>query len=429
MATELKAIRKKRAAPDTTSSNPAPDGDHRKRRRNRTTQSCLNCHTSKRMYARAYRKLKSSQQTGLCVYEVDDPSQRSDAQDESSRLRKRVAELEGVIRELKNKPHPRWVQSGSSPSEEFDKWHARAQSRPVSEDSPTESRNQSGLSSPLPTDVNANSNAEPSGKKPPHVHNQPLQQSYRPSLPASSSDSSASNPATTWSPYLGILSPLSTPSSAIMTPTDEYSQTQVMVAGDQQLSGDFDLASIFMTYPGLMGCDEGMQHIDRGIRADVVNERHDDPCLTRHSHGQFIDGHCGCLNEVASYNVVLELSLRLRKAADVLSRSANHRFSSGCLLDQRIAELDTLATTTLGNMTTSPNDLGQGPMRSRPNTVPGGTTTQTFPASGCVPAVPVATISPRTLQGIRSWDIMSSVSDSSSACDDSFMSWEPPRRG
>jgi len=39
-------------------------------------------------------------QTGLCVYEVDDPSQRVDAQDESSRLLKRVAELEGVIREV-----------------------------------------------------------------------------------------------------------------------------------------------------------------------------------------------------------------------------------------------------------------------------------------------------------------------------------------
>ncbi|KAF8844352.1 hypothetical protein BDN67DRAFT_1008194 [Paxillus ammoniavirescens] len=431
MTTELKAIRKKRAAPEATASNPAPDGDHRKRRRNRTTQSCLNCHTSKRMCDRKRPCGRCTQLglTGLCVYEVDDPSQRSDAQDESSRLRKRVAELEGVIRELKNKPHPRWVQSGSSPSEEFDKWHARAQSRPASEDPPTESRNQSGPSSPSSTDVNANSNAEPSGKTPPNVHSQPLQQSYRPSFPASSLDSCASNPTTTWSPYFGIPSPLSTPSSAIMTPTDEYSQTQVMVAGDQHLSGDFDLASIFMSYPGLMGCDEGTRHVDCPIRTDVVNERHDNPCLTRHNYGRFIDGHCGCLNEVASYNVVLELSLRLRKASEVLSRSTNHRFSSGCLIDQRIAELDTLATTTLGNMTTSPNDLGQVPMRPRPNTAPSGTTTQTFPTNGCVPAVPVATVSPQSLQGLRSWDIMSSVSDSSSACDDSFMSWEPPRRG
>lgn len=47
MPMEFKGTRKKRSALDTTSSR--PEGDHRKRRRNRTTQSCLNCHTSKRM--------------------------------------------------------------------------------------------------------------------------------------------------------------------------------------------------------------------------------------------------------------------------------------------------------------------------------------------------------------------------------------------
>ncbi|KAF9241546.1 hypothetical protein BU15DRAFT_44794 [Melanogaster broomeanus] len=414
MSTELKAIRKKRTASETTSPNPAPEGDHRKRRRNRTTQSCLNCHTSKRM-------------TGLCVYEVDDPSQRSEVQDESSRLRKRVAELEGVIRELKNKPHPRWVQSGSSPGEEFEKWHARSQSRPASDDSSNESRHASGPSSPSPTDEKSDANAESSGNQPPHIHNQSLQQGYPPSsFPPSSMDNSASNSAASWSPYFGIPSPLSTPSSAILTPTDEYSRTQIMISGEQQLSRDLNLASIFMSYPGLMGCEEGLGNVERVLRSDVANEQHDHPCLTKQNHGRFIDGHCGCLNEVASYNVALELSLRLRKAADVLSRSASHRFNNGCLLNQRIAELDTLATTTLGNMTSSPNDIGQG--RSRANTAPNGTISQTFPTNGCVPNIPVPTVSPQSLQGLRPWDIISSVSDSSSACDDSFMSWEPSRR-
>jgi hypothetical protein len=45
-------------------------------------------------------RLMKYYQTGLCVYEVDDPSQRSDSQDETARLLKRVAELEGVIREV-----------------------------------------------------------------------------------------------------------------------------------------------------------------------------------------------------------------------------------------------------------------------------------------------------------------------------------------
>ena len=42
------AKRKKIDAPPSPATN-AGDGDHRKRRRNRTTQSCLHCHASKRM--------------------------------------------------------------------------------------------------------------------------------------------------------------------------------------------------------------------------------------------------------------------------------------------------------------------------------------------------------------------------------------------
>ncbi|KAJ7497354.1 hypothetical protein FB451DRAFT_228081 [Mycena latifolia] len=95
----------------TTKAAVSPDVDHRKRRRNRTTQSCLNCHATKRMCDRKRPCSRCTQLglTGLCVYEVDDPARQSDAQDESSRLLNRIAELESVVRELKNKPHPRWV--------------------------------------------------------------------------------------------------------------------------------------------------------------------------------------------------------------------------------------------------------------------------------------------------------------------------------
>ncbi|KAL1748811.1 hypothetical protein HDZ31DRAFT_5370, partial [Schizophyllum fasciatum] len=95
------------------------DGDHRKKRRNRTTQSCLNCHTSKRMCDRKRPACGRCTQLGLtghCVYEVDDPAQRAES-DENSRLLKRVAELESVIRELKNKPQPRRPRTGSQASE------------------------------------------------------------------------------------------------------------------------------------------------------------------------------------------------------------------------------------------------------------------------------------------------------------------------
>ncbi|KDR83038.1 hypothetical protein GALMADRAFT_1349063 [Galerina marginata CBS 339.88] len=90
------------------------DTDHRKRRRNRTTQSCLNCHTSKR-------------KTGLCVYEIDDPALRDDPSlDESTRLRNRIAELESLVRELRGKPHPRWAETSFRDGDPNEKWHSRA---------------------------------------------------------------------------------------------------------------------------------------------------------------------------------------------------------------------------------------------------------------------------------------------------------------
>ncbi|KAH7909325.1 hypothetical protein BJ138DRAFT_237650 [Hygrophoropsis aurantiaca] len=430
MSTELKAIRKKRTASEANASNPAPEGDHRKRRRNRTTQSCLNCHTSKRMCDRKRPCGRCTQLglTGLCVYEVDDPSQRSDIQDEGSRLRKRVAELEGVIRELKNKPHPRWVQSGSSPGEEFEKWHARAQSRPASDDSQSEPPTQSSAPSPRSVEIPSDGNDDLSTSN----HSSHQHQTSVSSLPNGYCsppyhqpipDNVSQNSTSSYSPYFGVSSPLSTPSPAIMTPTDEYSRTQIMIAGENQLSRDFDLASIFMSYPNLMGCDDGLGHVDRAL---------DDPCLSKHQNGRSIDGHCGCLNESASYNVVLELSLRLRKAADILNRSANHRLGSGCMLNQRITELDSLATTTLGNITTSPNDLNHlsrhRPPGSNNATASAVVPNHAFTSVPCHPNVTAATVSPQSLHGLRSWDMVSSVSDSSSACDDSFMSWEPSRR-
>ncbi|KAH8106664.1 hypothetical protein DFH11DRAFT_1229987 [Phellopilus nigrolimitatus] len=86
--------------------------DHRKRRRNRTTQSCLNCHGSKRMCDRkrpACGRCVKLGLSGICVYEVDDVSQRDSAKDETTHLKGRIAELEGFIREYKKKPHPRWA--------------------------------------------------------------------------------------------------------------------------------------------------------------------------------------------------------------------------------------------------------------------------------------------------------------------------------
>lgn len=105
------------------------DTDHRKRRRNRTTQSCLNCHTSKRKCDRKRPCQRCIQLglTGLCVYEIDDPALRDDPSvDESTRLRNRIAELESLVRELRGKPHPRWADTNFRDGDPNEKWHSRA---------------------------------------------------------------------------------------------------------------------------------------------------------------------------------------------------------------------------------------------------------------------------------------------------------------
>ncbi|KAJ2980591.1 hypothetical protein NUW54_g10986 [Trametes sanguinea] len=99
MSSESSAAKKRAAA---TSPKRTPEDDHRRKRRNRPTQSCLNCHTSKRMCDRQRPCGRCTQLglTGLCVYEVDNPSQRANVHDEAARLQKRVAELESIIREV-----------------------------------------------------------------------------------------------------------------------------------------------------------------------------------------------------------------------------------------------------------------------------------------------------------------------------------------
>ncbi|KAF9643795.1 hypothetical protein BDM02DRAFT_3122929 [Thelephora ganbajun] len=51
-------------------------------------------------------------------------------------------------------------------------------------------------------------------------------------------------------------------------------------------------------------------------------------------------GHCGCANETNSYIVLLELSLRLRKASEVVGHHFKHFSGSTCGLNQRITDLD-----------------------------------------------------------------------------------------
>ncbi|KZT12137.1 uncharacterized protein LAESUDRAFT_167814 [Laetiporus sulphureus 93-53] len=109
----------------------SPDVDHRRRPRNRPTQSCFNCHTSKRKCDRKRPCSRCIQLglTGLCVYEIDDPALRDDPNiNEITRLRNRIAELESVLREMRGKPHPRWAETGYRGGDAHENRHSRTKS-------------------------------------------------------------------------------------------------------------------------------------------------------------------------------------------------------------------------------------------------------------------------------------------------------------
>ncbi|KAJ6451696.1 hypothetical protein C8R47DRAFT_298002 [Mycena vitilis] len=213
----------------------AEGGDHRKRRRNRTTQSCLNCHATKRMCDRC----SQLGLTGNCVYEIDEPG-RQGSQDDETRLMNRIAELEGVIRELKNKPHPRWLADRDRASSSSDGSHPS----PASSGGPS-----------------------------------------TPSIPA------WAFPASPRSTPPGFQFPSPAP-ERFSFPSYETDPVE----------------SLLSMYAGLS--DHG--YVRQG-------------------------GNCGCLNEAACYNVVLELSARLRRAAEVLARSPSHANNSCGLNDGRLA--------------------------------------------------------------------------------------------
>ncbi|KAL1677320.1 hypothetical protein EV122DRAFT_279276 [Schizophyllum commune] len=285
-ATQQQESKKRVASTET----PA-EGDHRKKRRNRTTQSCLNCHTSKRMCDRKRPACGRCTQLGLtghCVYEVDDPAQRAES-DENARLLKRVAELEGVIRELKNKPQPRRPRTDSQTSEPC-----------IALDGP-----------PTPVTPDGLEGRSMDGSE------------------ASRTPPLSTSPCTVGSPSI----------SSMPSPMDEL---VISFIGN-------DASGTRHPPPTFSSEDLTAQWIANDLSA-LLGPRFEGKCADA-GHVE----HCGCLHDPAAYATILELSLRLRKAAEVLSRvHATTRRS--CRLTQRVTELDALAKDSLAELGTSSRD-------------------------------------------------------------------------
>lgn len=288
--------------------------------------------------------------TGLCVYEVDNPSHRADSEDDGSRLRQRVAELEGVIRQMKNKPHPRWVRSAASA--ELD-----GNDKPQSSCSESSS---SGLSDRL--------SSEPGeGASTTAALILPLQPSFSVMPPSGTQSPVAHTSGCPTSPSGYYNTPSSFGSSSpLATPPDELQLSFPGVASDHTFTPDFDFTSMFMGYANLLSPYE------EGLQTTTLHQQTE--CISAQRPG---GEHCGCLTEHSSHQAVLELSIRLRKAADSLRRSTHHHLESNCKLNQQIAELDAYAASALANAQ-YPSETS--PMPSSPSSRP------TSSYSGAAPA-------------------------------------------
>ncbi|KAE9411428.1 hypothetical protein BT96DRAFT_912009 [Gymnopus androsaceus JB14] len=355
MSTEVSNKRKK-APSDKKAPQPAADDDHRKRRRNRTTQSCLNCHTSKRMCDRkrpACARCTQLGLTGLCVYEVDDPTQQTDSQDESSRLLKRVAELEGVIRELKNKPHPRWASSSAE----------------------QQSQKDDRYSSP-------NSHPSPPGSLSPSLRN---------ISPCPSSSSRTSNvEGRQFLQTTGFsVSPSSSPSPA--TPSSEHSLPHIVINDGSTELTSMDLGSIFAHDTHFTGYEDNV-----GFGSLPTKPPYAMPP-------------CNCLLDASNYQTMLELSLRIRRAAGVLGQAPHHRAGGYCPLNQALSDFDTLTTDTLSSVDSPHLCYNQ--------------------TSALSPSLPTTLYgSGHSASRMNSWLSGAVTGDASNTINDSFMSWDPSRR-
>ncbi|KAF8829187.1 hypothetical protein HHX47_DHR3000934 [Lentinula edodes] len=323
--------------------------------------------------------------TGLCVYEVDDPNQRSSTQDESSRLLERVAELEGVIREVcigakfageKDRANTHSVKEQASSAVDILNMHDDASNVP---NSPS-----SSLPSPDIQVQGASSSQVPS-----------VEESYLTLTPALST------------------SPPSSPSSSANTPPGDSSSPHAMINDDPTGLRDLDIFAQSLPFLGYSEDNLVMHQQFTGLGA----------VKTPYSVGQ----PCNCVLEPSNYHTMLELSLRLRKAAALLARSPHHQVGGHCLLNQRLSELDAL-TTYVNRLPSSVYNLNSMIIRNTLSLVDSPQFSYSAHQALHPPTVhPSIYTSAITASRLDTW-LSGAIADSNNTGNDSLMSWDPPRR-
>jgi hypothetical protein len=114
-------------------------------------------------------------------------------------------------------------------------------------------------------------------------------------------------------------------SPSLTSPTDDYLQPFISVAGDHPETPAIDLSSILLPF---IPYDDGTFS-----PIDFKNGSHN-------SSGY----HCGCMDDPMHRNLLLELSHGLRKASDILACIPNHQLGLRCELQQKVHNLGGFAT-------------------------------------------------------------------------------------
>ncbi|KAF4590259.1 hypothetical protein EYR38_009557 [Pleurotus pulmonarius] len=294
------------------------DTDHRKRRRNRTTQSCLNCHTSKR-------------KTGLCVYEIDDPALRDDPSvDENTRLRNRIAELESLVRELRGKPHPRWADSSFREGDPSEKWHSRASKSHAMAtkqgQSPSGTNNNghsmrvgtSGVISSMLTPIKTESPAESMQAHLYRFSPSPGPQSVRYHTFQQAGGRSPSASSFEGDPRQSFGASSSGSTSMAYQPST-YTASGHATGGESP-------------YSDTRSCHD--HHGNSGQSYPLIDSR-----TYTQGYASSSDPHCPCRTNPATGHAYISLSQQLQSTINAVRQYSNHPPDSRCLLYRRILEL------------------------------------------------------------------------------------------
>ncbi|KAF9816359.1 hypothetical protein IEO21_04112 [Rhodonia placenta] len=271
------------------------DIDHRKRRRNRTTQSCLNCHTSKR-------KKETMFEVYTAWARMTPTSTRLHVSEIGSRSSKVWFENYG--------PHPKWAEPNYCDGDSTEKWHSRSskrlQTQKTRRDLDIDGSHSGSASIHLPSTVKIEQAAELSQQ----------QQLYR--VATSSSSSTLHDAHSASQSY--YRTPPQTNSQPFGSPTDDSAAYYSSSSSNSPLGYEHRY-------------NDGSVHAGPDHYAQSYVRPSNNSSSTIHVS-------CPCLTNPAAGNPLIALTNQLRNTLHQLRQLPEHHSHNDCLVLTRILDLD-----------------------------------------------------------------------------------------